>query len=62
MEHGEDRRRSELVTLYINEHPEIFNIDYIEPPEHLNRPEYRLTIDTAMGSGLGTKYLGKYRK
>ena len=46
-EHGEDHHRSELVTLYINEHPEVFNIDYIEPPEHLNRPEYRLTIDTA---------------
>ncbi|GJM06045.1 MAG: hypothetical protein DHS20C09_20410 [marine bacterium B5-7] len=44
---GEERHRSELVTLYINEHPEIFNNDYIEPPQHLRRPEYRLTIDTA---------------
>ena len=42
---GEDRHRSELVTLYIKEHPERFRIERAELPEELYRPEYRLTVD-----------------
>jgi spore coat polysaccharide biosynthesis protein SpsF len=43
--HGEARHRSELVTLYIKEHPEEFRIRLGELPEGLYHPEYRLTVD-----------------
>ena len=42
---GEARHRSELVTLYIKEHPEEFVIATGELPADLYRPEYRLTVD-----------------
>jgi spore coat polysaccharide biosynthesis protein SpsF len=42
---GEDRHRSELVTLYIKENPETFVIERAELPRELYRPEYRLTVD-----------------
>lgn len=42
---GEDRHRSELVTLYIKENPEKFRILRGELPPELYRPEYRLTVD-----------------
>ena len=42
---GDDRHRSELVTLYIKEHPEAFRVVRAELPEKLYRPEYRLTVD-----------------
>jgi spore coat polysaccharide biosynthesis protein SpsF len=44
---GEPRHRSELVTLYIKEHPEEFRICTAELPDGLYRPEYRLTVDEA---------------
>jgi spore coat polysaccharide biosynthesis protein SpsF len=44
-EHGEARHRSELVTLYIKEHPQEFAIETMELPGGLYRPEYRLTVD-----------------
>ena len=46
-ERGEARHRSELVTLYIKEHPEEFKICTGRLPEGLYRPEYRLTVDEA---------------
>ena len=42
---GEDRHRSELVTLYIKENPERFCIAKGELPRALYRPAYRLTVD-----------------
>jgi spore coat polysaccharide biosynthesis protein SpsF len=42
---GEDRHRSELVTLYIKENPERFRIAKNKVPETLYRPAYRLTVD-----------------
>lgn len=42
---GEDRHRSELVTLYIKENPERFRIVKGELPPTLYRPSYRLTVD-----------------
>lgn len=44
---GAARHRSELVTLYVKEHPEEFRIALGELPEGLYRPEYRLTVDEA---------------
>jgi spore coat polysaccharide biosynthesis protein SpsF len=44
---GEPRHRSELMTLYIKEHPDEFRIQTAELPEGLYRPEYRLTVDEA---------------
>jgi len=44
---GEARHRSELVTLFIKEHPEEFQICTSELPDGLYRPEYRLTVDEA---------------
>lgn len=43
---GEDRHRSELCTLFIAENPDSFTIQKIEPPESVQRPHYRLTVDT----------------
>ena len=36
----------EHVTIYMYEHPEGFRIQFIEPPNWLKRPEFRLTVDT----------------
>jgi spore coat polysaccharide biosynthesis protein SpsF len=44
-ERGDARHRSELVTLYIKEHPSEFRIRAAELPEGLYRPQYRLTVD-----------------
>lgn len=44
-ERGDARHRSELVTLYIKEHPQEFAIATVELPAGLHRPEYRLTVD-----------------
>lgn len=44
-ERGEARHRSELVTLYIKEHPSEFRIATGELPPGLYRPGYRLTVD-----------------
>ncbi len=46
-ERGEVRHRSELMTLYIKEHPEQFRIALGALPEGLYRPQYRLTVDEA---------------
>jgi spore coat polysaccharide biosynthesis protein SpsF len=44
-ERGEARHRSELVTLYIKEHPQEFKIRTAALPGGLRRPQYRLTVD-----------------
>ncbi|MBI3932546.1 MAG: glycosyltransferase family protein [Acidobacteria bacterium] len=44
-ERGDARHRSELVTLYVKEHPREFRIRTAELPPGLYRPEYRLTVD-----------------
>jgi spore coat polysaccharide biosynthesis protein SpsF (cytidylyltransferase family) len=44
-ERGEARHRSELMTLYIKEHPQEFAIAAGELPAGLLRPDYRLTVD-----------------
>lgn len=46
-ERGEPRHRSELVTLYIKEHPAEFRIRTAELPEGLYRADCRLTVDEA---------------
>jgi spore coat polysaccharide biosynthesis protein SpsF len=42
---GQPRHRSELMTLYIKEHPQEFAIATGALPEGLLRPQYRLTVD-----------------
>ena len=44
-ERGAAKHRSELMTLYIKEHPEEFKIQIGELPAGLYRPELRLTVD-----------------
>ncbi|MBI3011129.1 MAG: N-acetylneuraminate synthase family protein [Candidatus Omnitrophica bacterium] len=44
-ERGTRRHRSAWVNLYIREHPEQFRIATLLPPEELQRPEIRLTVD-----------------
>ena len=46
-ERGEARHRSELVTLYIKEHPREFKIQTAGLPDGLYRPGLRLTVDEA---------------
>ncbi len=45
-EEGQKKHHSELVTLFINEHPEQFKINKHIAPKGLQRPDYRLTVDT----------------
>jgi spore coat polysaccharide biosynthesis protein SpsF (cytidylyltransferase family) len=42
---GEYKHKSELVTLYINEHPELFVKNILQIEKEWQRPDYRLTID-----------------
>jgi spore coat polysaccharide biosynthesis protein SpsF len=42
---GEDRHRSEFCSLFIAENPHIFKIQRVPAPKHLERPDYRLTVD-----------------
>jgi spore coat polysaccharide biosynthesis protein SpsF len=44
-ERGEACHRSELVTLYIKEHPAEFAVATAALPDALYRPQYRLTVD-----------------
>ena len=44
---GEDRHRSELVTSFICENQDQFNLLFKTLPESLRRPEVRLTVDYA---------------
>jgi spore coat polysaccharide biosynthesis protein SpsF len=44
-ERGDARHRSELMTLYMKEHPEEFRIAHGALPPELYRPQYRLTVD-----------------
>lgn len=46
-ERGDARHRSELMTLYVKEHPQEFRIALGALPHGLYRPEYRLTVDEA---------------
>lgn len=42
---GQDKHRSELCTLYINENKEYFRFNILEVEKKWERPDYRLTID-----------------
>lgn len=42
---GEDRHRSELCTLYINENKDKFRLNILQVDNSRQRPNYRLTID-----------------
>ena len=42
---GEDRHRSELCTLYINENRDQFKLNILDVDELFQKPDYRLTID-----------------
>lgn len=44
-ERGEDKHRSELVSSFIFEHQDQFEILQIEPKENLKRAEVRITVD-----------------
>jgi spore coat polysaccharide biosynthesis protein SpsF len=44
-ENGEERHRSELCSLYLNEHRDEFCFNIMEIDKKLRRPDYRLTID-----------------
>jgi spore coat polysaccharide biosynthesis protein SpsF (cytidylyltransferase family) len=46
-ERGDARHRSELVTLYIKEHPAEFRVRTAELAPELNKPHLRLTVDEA---------------
>ena len=42
---GDNRHRSEFISLYIREHPDEFQIQVLEGPEEVRRLDIRLTID-----------------
>jgi spore coat polysaccharide biosynthesis protein SpsF len=42
---GEDRHRSEYISLYVRDHPEDFQVEVVDVPPAVRRPEVRLTID-----------------
>ena len=43
---GSDKHRSELCSLYIRENQKKFNINKIQPPKLVAKPDIRLTVDT----------------
>jgi spore coat polysaccharide biosynthesis protein SpsF len=43
---AKEKYQREHVTPYIYEHPNLFKIFYLKPPEYLEREDIRLTIDT----------------
>jgi len=43
---GTKKHRSEYSSLYIYENPKIFCINRVEPKKSLQRPDFRLTVDT----------------
>ena len=45
-EKGTKRHRSELCTLYINENQKKFKILSLNTEKYIQRPEFRLTVDT----------------
>jgi len=53
-----DIRDREHVTLYIKEHREEFCVSYLTPPEHLRRPQIRVTVDTAEDFMLMDRLIG----
>jgi spore coat polysaccharide biosynthesis protein SpsF len=55
---GEPRHRSELMTLYVKEHPQEFKVATAELPEGLLRP-YRLTVDEAEDVALMQAVFGR---
>ncbi len=61
-ENGQARHRSELVTLYIKEHPEEFRVVAESLPEGLYRPEYRLTVDEADDVALMQQIFGRLQR
>jgi N,N'-diacetyllegionaminate synthase len=44
-EHGDERHQSEFTSRFILENSDSFNIETITPPEKLQRPDVRLTVD-----------------
>ena len=44
-EHGENKHRSELCSLYIRENKNDFKIGYVDIPENIRRTNIRLTVD-----------------
>jgi spore coat polysaccharide biosynthesis protein SpsF len=42
---GDNRHRSEFISLYVREHPEEFRIQVLEAPDEVRRLDVRLTID-----------------
>jgi spore coat polysaccharide biosynthesis protein SpsF len=39
-------RHREHVTLYVKENPDRFRVAFLDPPDHLRRPDLRITVDT----------------
>jgi spore coat polysaccharide biosynthesis protein SpsF len=54
-----DQRHREHVTLYIKEHPEEYRISYLTPPESLQFPKIRLTVDTPEDFAFMEELIGK---
>jgi spore coat polysaccharide biosynthesis protein SpsF len=44
-DHGERKHRSEFCSLYLREHADQFNIQYVDPPNIVKRSDIRLTVD-----------------
>jgi spore coat polysaccharide biosynthesis protein SpsF len=45
-EEATEGRHREHVTLYVKEHPELFRLAFLTPPDALRQPELRVTVDT----------------
>lgn len=43
---GHQAHHREHVDEYVGDHPELFRIERVDAPQHLRRPELRLTVDT----------------
>jgi len=58
---GEKKHRSELCSLYIREHPELFKIIKADPPAELLRKDLRLTVDNPEDLALCRAVYGEFQ-
>lgn len=58
---GDSRHRSELATLYIREHRDEFQVEVLDVPPELQRPDLRLTIDYPEDLVLCRRVYGHFR-
>jgi spore coat polysaccharide biosynthesis protein SpsF (cytidylyltransferase family) len=59
---GHEAHHREHVDEYVGDHPELFAMERVDAPDHLRRPELRLTVDTPEDLLLVREVYGRLRR